>query len=118
MIGFTSAGMSKPLSVSHVSSALESVAWSCTVAYGPTFSCFVTVTPPGRRVAPRRAPRRGVRSRRRRSCWAAPGSSAAGGVICVAVSASTEANRTSALSPTSTVPWMGSTHANDVGLPE
>ena len=46
MIGFTSAGIWKPLSASHWFSALESVACSCTVAYGPTFSCFVTVTPP------------------------------------------------------------------------
>jgi hypothetical protein len=32
MIGFTSAGISKPLSESHFSSAPESVAWSWTVA--------------------------------------------------------------------------------------
>jgi len=38
-------------------------------------------------------------------------------LIVVAVSLSMDANRTSALSPTSTVPWIGSTHAKDSGLP-
>jgi hypothetical protein len=41
-----------------------------------------------------------------------------GGLICVAVSVSIDPKRTSALRPTSTVPWMGRTHANEEGLPE
>ena len=47
MTGTTLAGMLKPFWASQLSRALESVECSCTVAYGPTFSAFVTVTAGG-----------------------------------------------------------------------
>jgi hypothetical protein len=40
-----------------------------------------------------------------------------GGLICVAVSVSIESKSTSALRPTVTVPWMGSTQAKLEGDP-
>jgi len=45
------------------------------------------------------------------------GQSGVGAVMVVWVSASTESKSTSALRPTVTVPWIGSTQAKEVGLP-
>jgi len=88
---------------------------SCTVSYGPTFSCLVTVTviapalPLAKLSALEPPPRLGQLGAGAQFCG--------GAGICVAVSASKESKRTSALRPTSTVPRMGSTHANDDGFP-
>src|ERR1700761_4302307 len=103
--------MTKPFCVSQSLRPLGSVAWSCTVSYGPTFCCFVTVTPsfppddPDGTPAAKPPP------------WQSEGigGQPAGGLIVVVVSSSIESKRTSALRPTVTVPWIGSTQANDVG---
>ena len=118
MTGATSAGMSKPFCASQLLSALESVEWSCTVAYGPDVLRLVTVTAGGAAscAPPLELDRAAVRCRGR-SSRAAGGQFGGGATICVAVSASIESKSTSALRPTSTVPWIGSTHANDDGFP-
>src|SRR5450631_4375051 len=105
MIGVTSAGIEKPFWDSQSFRALASVAWSCTVSYGPTFCCFVTVTAPfgpavsekpeALELAPHPPPPE--------QSLGALGQVRFGGVICVAVSSSIESKRTSALRPTVTV---------------
>jgi hypothetical protein len=105
------------LDASQLSRAVGSVDCSCTVWYGPTVCWLRTVTggtpaspaPPPLLLPP-----------------AAPAFKAqehdghVGGVgdsMVVLVTASSAENTTSELSPTVTAPRMGSTHANDCGLP-
>src|SRR5438309_1764031 len=118
MTGFTSAGIWKPFCWSQVSSAAESVfvvGWSCTVAYGPTFSCLVTVTPPGLVLSLLAPAACGPPPPKPPQLLGGAGHVEGGGLICVAVSWSTEPKSTSALRPTSTVPWIGKTHAKEPG---
>src|SRR5580693_3427781 len=46
MMGWMSVGTAYPLAVSHALSAFGSVDWSCTVSYGPTVCCEMTLTAP------------------------------------------------------------------------
>src|ERR1019366_1451279 len=115
-MGCTAAGMLKPFCVSQASSALESFECSCTVEYGPTFACESTcTTAPASEAAPLPA---NAADGPWRLAQFGQGQLAGGGLICVAVSVSIELKSTSALRPTVTEPWMGSTQANEVGEPE
>src|SRR5690242_15933747 len=108
--------MPKPFSVSQVWSAAGSVAFSWTVRYGPTTSCFVTVTPPP--LPASALPADGALSESPRFWQLGGGGQFCGGeMICVCVLLSSAPKTTSALRPTSTVPEIGSTHANDDGSP-
>jgi len=117
MIGWMSAGMAKPLAVSQSLSAVGLVDCSCTVSYGPTTDCEITVTPVSPPPLLEPLPPLvavGVPN----SAHEHEGQAGRFGdsmVVCVAESS--DANTMSALSPTCTCPWMGSTQANDVGLP-
>src|SRR5262245_39437657 len=108
MTGFTSAGTLNLLSASHFSSAPGSVAFSCTVSYGPTTSRFVTVTPP-----PPESSAPAADGAAFRNPQSGGGGQLRGGALTrVCVIWSSVPKTTSALSPTATSPTIGSTHAN------
>src|SRR5580700_6238302 len=105
MTGVTALGIAKPFCASQLLSALESDAWSCTVSYGPTFCCFVTVTvPPPEEPGDSLAPFDDGPPKPFEQLLGGLGHVTFGAVIWVAVSSSIESKRTSALRPTVTVP--------------
>ena len=87
------------------------------MAYGPTVCWLITVTPPPPELLPLPLAPAFVAP-----AWGAQEHDAHcgrfGETMVGTVAASSAWKRTSALSPTFTVPWMGSTHANDCGFPE
>jgi hypothetical protein len=116
MIDCTSGGMTKLWFWSQVFKACGSVAVSWTVSYGPTTSCFVTVTPPPE--PSEAAPADGaLEERAPPQFWGAAGQFRGGAWIVVVLMASSAPKSASELSPTVTSAVMGSTHANSAGLP-
>ena len=95
------------------------MAFSCTVSYGPTTSCFVTWTPPGAALAsaePELSEAAPKPELRLLHCGAA-GQLTGGATMLVRVMPSSVWKTMSALRPTVTVPEIGRTQANDEGLP-
>ena len=85
MMGFSSGLIWKPLSTSHCVSAFGFVDLSCTVAYGPTFSCFSTVTSPPALPLFGDAAERSAESRPLEHSAGRPGQLTGGGLMVVAV---------------------------------
>jgi hypothetical protein len=112
MTGFTFSGIENLLSVSHLLRASASFDWSCTVAYGPTFSCLVTVTPPAEPLsAPLARGASAARSSPELQLGAA-GQFRGGATTLTEVNPPMTPKSVSAERPTVASPEMGSTHAN------
>src|SRR5262245_40533374 len=102
---------------SQLVSAFGSVECRTTVSYGPTTCCDTTVTEGGA-LASTGAPSLAAKRTSESPQYGGPAQVLGGGFTPTGVTVSRFWKSASDESPISTLPFTGSTHANEVGLPE